>query len=76
MSYVDEIIEKVEVKLSEIDDKNNNDYVDFSDLALGKTSSSTLMTDTISKNSKVIADNIQEFISSKNNIVFRNSCDF
>lgn len=62
-----EIIEKVEVKLSEIDDKNNNDYVDLSDLALGKTSSSTLMTDTISKNSKVIADNIQEFISSKNN---------
>ncbi len=73
-----EIIEKVEVKLNEIDETSNTNFVDLSDLALSQTTfvknetvsnSQDLMTNTISKNSKVIADNINDFLSSSCNSV-------
>lgn len=70
-----EIIEKVEVKLSEINEKSSDDFVDLADLALAQTSSVSdsqdlslnSMTDVISRNSKVIADNIQTYLSAQGN---------
>lgn len=67
-----EIIETVEVKLNEVDEKVANNVVDFSDLALGKNSSrvgseslsSKLMVDAIAKNKEVISNNINEFLVS------------